>query len=142
MALDVEDIIDGGMGRQKSLSRSGTLEALHLALSSTGRLMRIPGAIVRPPVGLMATFNAQFSGRGGIRCESVGRHSFRDEAILLQKLAHEFQRSRLVSLGLNQDVQDLALGVDGAPEVDHAASDLQIHLIEMPRRMRSWSAFS
>jgi hypothetical protein len=66
MALDVEDIIDGSVGRQKSLSRSWALEALHLAFSSTGRLVRILGAIVRPPVRLMATFNAQFSGRGGV----------------------------------------------------------------------------
>ncbi len=142
MALDVEDIMDGGVGREKSQSRSGALEALHLALAPSGRLMRILGAIVRPPVGPMTSFDAEFSSGCGVRREFVGRHPFGDEAIFLQKLAHKFRRSRLVSLGLKQDVEQFALGIDGAPEVDHAASDLQIHLIEMPRRMRSWSALS
>ena len=32
----------------------------------------------------------------------------------------------LVSLGLDQHIEDFALGVDGAPQIDHAASDLQI----------------
>jgi hypothetical protein len=76
-----------------------------LAFSSTGRLVRILRTIVGPPVDLMATFNAQFSGRGGVRCESVRCYPFGDEAIFLQKLAHEFQRSRLV-FGLNQDLED------------------------------------
>src|SRR5271154_5360101 len=36
VALDVEDVADGGVGREKSLSRSGALDALHLAASYTG----------------------------------------------------------------------------------------------------------
>lgn len=90
----------------------------------------------------MTSFDAGVLEPLGVGREFVDRHPFGDEFEFLQKLAYEFQRSRLVSLGLNQGVKHFALGIDGAPQVRHAAGDLQIHLIEMPGRMRSWSAFS
>jgi hypothetical protein len=31
-----------------------------------------------------------------------------------------------------QHVEDLALGVDGAPQIDHAAGNLEINLVKMP----------
>src|SRR5437588_7799048 len=40
MTTDVESVIDRSMCREESLSRSGSLEALHLALSSSHRDMR------------------------------------------------------------------------------------------------------
>ncbi len=39
VALDVEEIVDSGMYGEKSLGGSGRLEALHLALSSSYRLV-------------------------------------------------------------------------------------------------------
>jgi hypothetical protein len=38
----------------------------------------------------------------------------------------------LVPFRLDQHIEDLALGVDGAPQVDHAPIDLEINLIQMP----------
>ena len=38
----------------------------------------------------------------------------------------------LVAFGLDQHIEDLAFGVDGTPQVDQAAIDLQIDLIQMP----------
>jgi hypothetical protein len=58
-----------------------------------------------------------------------------DKAIFLQQLAHEFQRGTLVPLRLDQHIEDLALGADGAPKIDHAAIDFQINLVQMPSRM-------
>jgi hypothetical protein len=43
---------------------------------------------------------------------------------------------------LDQDIEDLTLGVDGAPQVDHAAVDLEIDLIEVSARVGSRSAFA
>ena len=39
VTLDVEEIVDSGVYGKKSLSGSGRLEALHLALSSSDRLV-------------------------------------------------------------------------------------------------------
>jgi hypothetical protein len=90
MALDVEGVVNSGVGRKKSLSRSETLKSLHLALSSTRRLMRILGAIVRPPICLMSAFDAELPHRRGITGQLVGRHRCGDEAVFLQKVAHEY----------------------------------------------------
>ena len=47
--------------------------------------------------------------------ESRQSLTLRGDGIFLQKLAHQFQRGVLVALGLDQHVENLALGVDGAP---------------------------
>ena len=36
---------------------------------------------------------------------------------------------------LDQHVEDFALGVDGAPQIDHAAIDFQIDFVQMPSRV-------
>jgi hypothetical protein len=43
---------------------------------------------------------------------------------------------------LDQHVEDLALGVDGAPQIDHPAIDFQIDFVQMPGRMGFGSAFA
>jgi hypothetical protein len=43
----------------------------------------------------------------------------------------------LISLQLDQHIEDLALSVDSPPEIDHTAIDFQIDLVEMPSRMRT-----
>ena len=48
----------------------------------------------------------------------------------------------IVSLGLDQHVEDLAFGVDGAPEIEHSAVDFQIDLVKMPGRVRLGPALS
>jgi hypothetical protein len=58
------------------------------------------------------------------------------KSVLLQKLAHEVQCRPLVPLTLDQNIKDFALGVDGAPQIGHAAIDLEIDLVEMPGRVR------
>ena len=50
-------------------------------------------------------------------------------AYFLPKFAHQFQRSMLFA-GLDQHIQNLALGVDGAPQVNHHHR-FQINLVKM-----------
>ena len=54
-----------------------------------------------------------------------GDHPLGDNGVFLEKLAHQLQRGVLVSLGPDQHIEDLALGVDGPPEVDHSAGDFR-----------------
>jgi hypothetical protein len=63
MALDVESVVNGSVGGKKSLRRAGTLEALHLALPPSGRLMRIFGPIVLPSAALMQVLDAEIADR-------------------------------------------------------------------------------
>src|SRR5208282_5648592 len=130
------------MAREEFLRRAGALEPLHLALPPPRRLMRILSSIVLPSPALMPPFDPDLPDRGAIRSQVVGDQSLRNEGILLQELAHQFQRRLLVSLGLDQHVEDLALRVDGPPKVDHPAAYFQIDLVQMPSRMRPQAALS
>ena len=61
-------------------------------------------------------------------------------------IAHQSERRPLISPGLDQHVKNFTLGVDGAPQIDHAAIDFQIDFVEMPscrglgRRLRRSAA--
>ncbi len=53
-----------------------------------------------------------------------------------KSLRINFERRQLVPPGLDQHIKNFALGIHGAPEIDQAAIDLEIDLIEMPGRVR------
>jgi hypothetical protein len=48
----------------------------------------------------------------------------------------------LVALGLNQHIENLALGVDGAPRICHPPIDLQIDFVKTPSRVRLRAALA
>src|SRR5208337_489058 len=104
--------------------------------------MRILSSIVLPSPALMPTFNPKLSSRGAVRSQVVGDHPLRNKGILLQELAHQFQRGVLVSLGLDQHIEDLALSVDGPPKVDYSTVDFQIVLVQLPSCMRLQATLS
>src|SRR5208282_3100039 len=104
--------------------------------------MRILSSIVLPSPALMAPFDPKVPDRGAVRSQVVCDQSLRNEGILPQELAHQFQRSVLVSLGLDQHIEDFALSVDRPPKVDHPTVDFQIDLVQMPSRMRLQATLS
>jgi len=83
--------------------------------------MRILGSVVAPSTSLVALRDPQITGCSPIRSEIIRDEFVGDKAIFLQKLAHEFQRRTLVPFRLDQHIEDLALGIDGAPQIDQAA---------------------
>jgi hypothetical protein len=94
--------------------------------------MRILSPIVLPSSALMQVLDAEIAGRWGGMTASRRSPTARDEGISLQKLTHQFKSCVPVALGLDQDFENLALGVDGAPQVDHPPIDFQIDLVQMP----------
>src|ERR1700682_2746087 len=128
MALDVEGVIGGC----KSLRGSHALEPLHLPLPSSGWLMRILRSIVAPSATLVAFCDSKMTGCGGIRSQLICDELVWDKAILLQQLAHQFKRRPFVPPSLDQHVEDLALGVAGAPQIDDPGIDFQIDFVQMP----------
>ena len=90
----------------------------------------------------MPSFDPKFSSRGAVGSQIVGDQPLRSEGILLQELAHQFQCGVLVSLGLDQHIEDFAFGVDGPPKVDHSAVDFQMDLVEVPSRARLQATLS
>ena len=104
--------------------------------------MRILGSIVTPSATLLAVRDPEIMGCGCIRSQIIRNKLVWDKAIFLQELAHQFERRPLVSPCLAQHIEDFALGVDGAPKIDHAAIDFQIHFVQMLSRMGLGSAFT
>ena len=90
----------------------------------------------------MPAFDPKIPDRGAVRSQVVSDQSLRNEGVRPQEFAHQFQRGVLVSLGLDQHIENLALRVDGSPEVDHSAVNFQIDLVEMPSRMRLQATLS
>src|SRR5580700_653124 len=104
--------------------------------------MRILGSIVAPSTTLVSSCYSKITGSGSMRPQIVRDQLVWDKSILLQQLAHEFQRRPLVPFRLDQYIEDLALGVHGAPKIDHAAGDFQIDLIQMPGSVGLGSTFA
>src|SRR4051794_527174 len=108
MALQVEGVVDGGVEAEKPLRRSGRLEPLHLALSSSHSLMRLLGTVVHAPPLLVPTTQAKSPKRGGIGGQLISDRQLRREALLLQQFAHQPLGCSLVPARLDQDIEDLA----------------------------------
>ena len=64
--------------------------------------MRILGSIVAPSTTLMSSCDSKITCSGGIRSQIVRDQLLWDKAILLQQLAHEFQRGTLVPPAFDQ----------------------------------------
>ena len=73
MALEIEDVVGCCVDREKFLRGPGALETLHLALSSSGRLMRVLGSIVAPSTTLMAVRHSEL-----MRCGAIVPQIVRD----------------------------------------------------------------
>jgi hypothetical protein len=104
--------------------------------------MRVFGPIVPPLTALMAALDPKVARRSAVRAQVIGDHSIGNEAVFLEELAHQFQGGVLVPLGLDQHVEDFTLRIDSAPQIDHAASDFQIDLIQMPDAVWLGAAFA
>ena len=85
----------------------------------------------------MRTGQSETPERRGVGAQLVGDQQFRGKPLLLEQLAHQPQRRPGVAPALNQHVEDLALVVDGTPEVHPLAGDPHHHLVKMPAVARS-----
>src|ERR1700751_2666393 len=88
--------------------------------------MGVLGSGVAPSTLLVSFCDSKVIYCGSIRFEIVGDELVWHKTVFLQKLAHEFQRRPLVPPALDENIKHFALGVDGAPQIGHAAVDFQI----------------
>ena len=140
MSLMVESIVDGGMDVEKTLRGSRSLEPLHIAFSSPHDLMGVFSAIVLSEAPIMRAGEAQLPERRAIGAQLVGDQQLRCEALFLEQLAHQPECRLRISPTLNEHVEDLALVVDGAPQVHLFPVDPDDHLVEVPSRARAGAA--
>jgi hypothetical protein len=94
--------------------------------------MRILCPIILPEPLLMRTGQSETAERRGVGAQFVGDQQFRREAVLLEQLAHQPQRRPAVAPALDKQVEDLALVIDGPPEVHPLPGDPHHHLVQVP----------
>lgn len=114
MTLNIERVVGCRMKGEKSLSQSDGLETLHDAFSS-GRLMQNLCPVVSLSSGTMRMLGSKITHDGVARSQSVRDRFFWGEAIFLHELAHQFLRSGIISLGLDQAIQNLSFAIDDTP---------------------------
>src|SRR5437667_633383 len=102
--------------------------------------MRILGPIVFAQALLMVAGKPEMPEGSAVRAQLVSCDLFRREALLAEQLAHEPYSCPLVSSALNQDLEDLTLMIDRAPQVHMPAGDPDDHFVEIPAITRSRTA--
>src|ERR1700730_913173 len=111
-----------------------------LANTPAHHLMRILRPIVFSQALLMVAGKPEMLKGSAVGAQLVRRHSRRREALLAEQLAHQLAGRRPVSTALDQDLEDLALVVDGTPQIHALARDPDDHFVEMPAIARSGTA--
>src|ERR1041385_7961812 len=90
----------------------------------------------------MRAAQAKMPKRGSVRVEFIRGQQFRREALFPEQLAQQPKGRALVAAGVHPHVENLALVIDGAPQVHSLSGDADHHLVEMPPLAWSWAQAS
>lgn len=74
----------------------------------------------------------QFGLHGRVGPQFVGHHHPWGGTLILEQLAHQSQGRLLVSPALQEGIEDVAIGIDGAPEPIFLTLDGDHHFIKLP----------
>src|SRR3954451_13961131 len=125
IAAEVEQVVDLIVSREEALGLTRRLEALHLPLPSSRRLMRGLGSIFQALVPPMLDRGHHLTLRGAVARQLVRDHHTRGPALLLEQLPEQAFGGPLVAPALNQNVEHDPILVDGPPEPMLLAADHQ-----------------
>ena len=132
VAAEMEEVVDLVMGGEETLCLPSRLEALHLPLSSSRRLVRILGPVVQALVLAVLDTGHHLPLRGAVAGELVSNHDAGRPALPLQQLAQQALRRTLVAPALDQHVEHHPGLIHRAPEPVLYPGDLDSDLIEVP----------
>ena len=132
MAADSKEVLRQTVHGQEPLHVGGGLEAAHLALALPGRLVRDFSAMVR--VLVCAIDHGRHHGAAGRRvaAQLVGDQSSRDTALSFQQLPEEAEGRQPIAARLHENVDRVAVFVDGPPQILLPPPDLDAQLVQMP----------
>ena len=117
MATWTKERCDYPKGREKALGVPSRLETPHATLSFARGLMGYLCAIVGSLVLYVLDTGQYLRLGGGITAELVADDGARDILQLPQQLAKELLGSPPIASRLHQDIQYLAVLIDGAPQI-------------------------
>src|SRR3954468_21382301 len=117
---------------EEALGLAGRLEALHLPLPSSGRLMRILRPVVQSFVPPMLDRGHHVCLCRVVAGELVRDHHTRHASLALQQLAKQALGGPLVPPALDENVEHDPILVDRPPEPVLLSPDHQAHFVEVP----------
>ena len=120
------------MEGKKPLGLNSRLESTHLPFPLARRLMRRLHSIVGVTLGRVIHIAEARSHRGRIASQSVADDAQRLSSLSAQKPAEEPLCSASITSRLHQNVDYVAILVDGTPEILQFAVDSKEDLVQMP----------
>ena len=133
MSTHSEEILHHAVYRREPLHVGGRREAPHLALPLTRRVVGDLGSIVRVLIRDVDHGRHYGAARGGVGAQLIGDQSSRETALGVQQLPKESDGCSPIPMRLHEDVQDVTVLVDRAPQILLATLDRDEHLVQIPR---------
>ena len=132
MSPDSKEIQHESVHGQESLRLPWRFEPAHLSLALSRRLMRHLGTIVRVSVRAMGDGRHDRSVRSRVAAQLVGDQPPRLTLLALQQLAEKTCGSPTVTTRLDEDIEDVAILIDGTPEIVSPSLDGDEDLVQVP----------
>ena len=117
MTANVEEVADKSVHGQESLCLTGRFEPSHVSLTLPRGLMGDFGAIVFVSVCAIGDGRHNLSVRSPVAAQLVGDQSHGLTFLALQQLAEKTFGSPAVTTRLDEDIDDVAIVIDGTPEL-------------------------
>src|SRR5713101_6396829 len=118
--------------RQKSLCVSGGFEPPHLSLALAGRLMRDFGSIVLVLLRAVNDRGHHEAVGRRVAAKLVGDQTLWRTALPFQQLTEEAFGRTPIAPGLDEEVDHVAVLVDGPPEILLATLDIHEQFVQGP----------
>jgi hypothetical protein len=128
----MEVLGDGTMGGEEPLRVSWGLESLHALLPLAGELVGVLRAVVEVAVLAMIHPRQYLLPGGGVAFQFVDDEHPWHVTQPFQQLAEELLGRLLVSAALHENIEDVAILIDGPPQLVPYSIDGEKHLIEVP----------
>lgn len=97
MTLEVEMVVDGGMRGEEALRRAWGYETAVLPLSTTRRLVRDLGKVIRPCARHLAISQPQIAQSRAIGSQSIGHDGARHVSLPFQQPPQELEGGLLIA---------------------------------------------
>jgi hypothetical protein len=133
MSPNVEQVAHDVVDREEPLGLCRRFETPHVALASARWLVGDFGPVIGVAGRVVDDGRHDHAARGTVAPEAIGDEAAGVTAAPLEQLAKEPRGSVVLPARLQQDVDDLAVLVDGPPEVLTLATNGHEEFVEMPR---------
>ena len=132
VTANVEKVVDESVHGQESLCLTGRFEPAHVSLALPCGLVRDFGAIVRVSVRTVSDGRHDRSVRSPVAAQLVGDQAHGLALLALQQLAEKACGRPAVATRLDENIEDVAILIDGTPEIAPLSLDGDEDLVQVP----------